>query len=71
VNAEAQLTSNHDLHFALKEFFGLLRTNDSRTDFSAVYCKESDELTERTRGDMMRTWNVPYLRESSDFRPLH
>jgi len=32
------------LHSALKEFFDPLRTNDSRTDFFAVYRRESEEF---------------------------
>ena len=32
------------LHSALKEFFDPLRTNDSRTDFFAMYRRESDEF---------------------------
>ena len=40
----APITSHCSLHFALKEFFEPLRTNDSRTDFFAIYRKESDEF---------------------------
>ena len=32
------------LHSALKEFFDPLRTNDSRTDFFAMYRRESEEF---------------------------
>ena len=32
------------LHSALKEFFDPLRTNDLRTDFFAVYRRESEEF---------------------------
>jgi hypothetical protein len=32
------------LHSALKEFFEPLRTNDPRTDFFAIYRKESGEF---------------------------
>ena len=32
------------LHSALKEFFEPLRTNDSRTDFFAIYRRESGEF---------------------------
>ena len=32
------------LHSALKEFFDPLRTNDSRTDFFAMYRREADEF---------------------------
>ena len=32
------------LHSALKEFFEPLRTNDPRTDFFAVYRRESEEF---------------------------
>ena len=37
-------TSCSSLHSALKEFFDPLRTNDSRTDFFAVYRRESAEF---------------------------
>jgi hypothetical protein len=32
------------LHSALKEFFDPLRTGDSRTDFFALYRRESEEF---------------------------
>jgi hypothetical protein len=35
------LTLHHSLHSVLKEFFDPLRANDSRTDFFAVYRRES------------------------------
>ena len=38
------LTSCSSLHSALKEFFDPLRTDDSRTDFFAVYRRESGEF---------------------------
>ena len=38
------LTSKYSLHSALKEFAEPLRTNDSRTDFFAVYRRESEEF---------------------------
>jgi len=38
------LISLPSLHFALKEFFDPLRTDDSRTDFFAVYRRESGEF---------------------------
>ena len=41
VIADTLLTS---LHSALKEFFEPLRTNDPRTDFFAVYRRESGEF---------------------------
>jgi len=37
-------TSKYSLHSALKEFAEPLRTNDSRTDFFAVYRRESEEF---------------------------
>ena len=39
-----KITLHHSLHSALKEFFDPLRTNDSRTDFFAVYRRESGEF---------------------------
>ena len=44
VTSRALLTSEYSLHSALKEFFEPLRTNDSRTDFFAVYRRESEEF---------------------------
>ena len=35
---------HHSLHSALKEFFDPLRTNNSRTDFFAMYRTESGEF---------------------------
>lgn len=37
-------TSSSSLHAALKEFFDPLRINDARTDFFAVYRRESAEF---------------------------
>jgi len=44
VTARLLLTARPSLHSALKEFFDPLRTNDSRTDFFAVYRRESGEF---------------------------
>jgi len=38
------VTTRSSLHSALREFFDPLRTNDSRTDFFAVYRRESEEF---------------------------
>jgi len=38
------ITFGHSVHSALKEFFNPLRTGDSRTDFFAIYQKESEEF---------------------------
>jgi len=38
------LTPWPSLHSALREFFDPLRTNDSRTDFFAIYRRESEEF---------------------------
>jgi len=37
-------TSKPSLHSALKEFFEPLRSNNSRTDFFAIYRRESGEF---------------------------
>ena len=42
--ADALAFQPTSLHSALKEFFEPLRTNDSRTDFFAVYRRESEEF---------------------------
>ena len=42
-NTDSNLTP-YSLHSALKEFFDPRRTNDSRTDFCAVYRRESSEF---------------------------
>ena len=44
VTARQLLISHSSLHSALKEFFDPLRTDDSRTDFFAVYRRESGEF---------------------------
>ena len=44
VTASPLLIFLSSLHSALKEFFDPLRTNDSRTDFFAVYRRESGEF---------------------------
>ena len=52
----ALMTRGSSLHSALREFFEPLRTNDPRTDFFAVYGKESDEYdrdyTRKYDGDL-------------------
>ena len=42
--ARQMLTPWPSLHSALREFFDPLRTNDSRTDFFAIYRRESEEF---------------------------
>ena len=42
--ADALALQPTSLQSALKEFFEPLRTNDSRTDFFAVYRRESEEF---------------------------
>ena len=43
-SARPLLTSKSSLHSVLKEFAEPLRTNDSRTDFFAIYRRESGEF---------------------------
>ena len=56
VTAMALMTRRPSLQSALREFFEPLRTDDPRTDFFAVYRKESDEFdrdyTRKYDGDL-------------------
>ena len=44
VIADALTSQPTSLHSALKEFIEPLRTNDPRTDFFAIYRRESEEF---------------------------
>ena len=75
VTAKPSLTAlafQFSLHLALKEFFEPLRTNDPRTDFFAIYRKESADFDRdyaRKYDEDLNT-SLIFVSDSTRTRPL-
>ena len=59
------------LHSALKEFFDPLRTNDSRTDFFAMYRRESEEFDRDYTGKYDEDLNTSLIFVSHHVPVIH
>jgi len=63
------MTLHRSLHSALKEFFDPLRTDDSRTDFFAVYRRESGEFDRDYTGKYDEDLNTSLIFVSCGLSP--